>query len=102
MKYQILLTNSYYIRKIFFFSHSCGILITTFGWLINHKVLLFHPPIILSWYLNKNQCLLTQLEYKLFNCTFLGNGPKFNVPKKWRYLLYVNTLLGLFDFLTYL
>ena len=50
---------------------------------------------MLSWKLNNNQCLLTQIEYKLFNSTLIGNGKKFRVPIKHRYILYINFLLGI-------
>ena len=84
-----------YFREVIFLSHRIGIIVTTFGWLTSDKIFWIHPPVIISWYLNNNQCLITQLEYKLFHCTFLGNGPKYHVPKRWRYLLYLNTATGL-------
>ena len=69
--------------------------IVPFLWLINFNFIYFYLIIVLSWKLNKNRCLITQLEYKIFGETFLGNGPKFNVPKKHRYILYYIIIFNL-------
>ena len=67
--------------------------IVPFLWLINFNFIYFYLIIALSWKLNKNRCLITQLEYKIFGETFLGSGPKFNVPRKHRFILYANIIL---------
>jgi len=92
--------------KIFFFKcHIIGIYFVRFGWIIYPKILFIHPIIILSWYLNDNKCLITQIEYKIFGSTFLGNGQKFNVPVFDRYILYfsffIGSLLNFFKILIY-
>ena len=86
--------NNMDIAELFFTAHKIGIVIGNFGWIYTPKVLLFHPIIILSWKLNKNRCLVTQLEYYFFGRTFMGDGPKFYVPRHQRYLLYSNFVLG--------
>jgi hypothetical protein len=85
-----------FFSKIFFRLHFIGIYIVRFGWIIYPKILYLHPIIFLAWYLNNNKCIITQIEYKLFNSTFLGNGNKFNVPKFDRYLLYFCFIIGSF------
>ena len=67
--------------------------IVPFLWQINFNFIYFYLFIALSWKLNKNKCLITQLEYKIFGETFLGRGPKFNVPIKHRFILYGNIIL---------
>ena len=83
------------ISKIFFTCHKLGIIVTTFGWIVDKRILFLHVPVMMSWYFNDNKCLLSQLEYRLFGKTFLGDGPKFYVPGKYRLLLYANFFLGL-------
>ena len=83
------------IKYIFFTFHSIGIFVVTIGWLYNFKILYIQPIVMISWILNNNQCLLTQIEYKLFNSTLIGNGKKFVVPARHRYILYINFLLGI-------
>ena len=91
------------ILKFFFFKgHIIGIYFIRFGWIIFPKILLVHPFIFLSWYLNNNKCLITQIEYKLFGSTFLGNEEKFKVPVFDRYILYFSFLIGsLLNFMKY-
>ena len=83
------------IKYVFFISHLLGIFTFTLGWIYNYRILYIQPIIILSWKLNGNQCLLTQIEYKLFNSTLIGNEKKFKVPTKHRYIFYINFLLGI-------
>ncbi len=83
------------IKQFFFTSHIIGILLVNFGWLYTYYVLFLHPFVILSWYINNNKCLISQIEYYLFNSTFLGNGEKYHVPKKYRIVLYINFICGL-------
>ena len=89
-------------KYIFFFCHLIGIFTTIFGWIINTKILLLHPFVILSWKLNNNKCILTQLEYYLFKSTLIGNGTKFVVPSRPRYLLYTSFCIGvLYNYINY-
>ena len=83
-------------KKIFFMCHILGIIITTSGWLLYSEILFLHPIVILSWYFNNNKCLITQLEYYIFKETFLGKGEKYYVPSIFRYILYINFILGIF------
>ncbi len=83
------------IKYIFFIFHLLGIFTVTIGWLYDFRILYIQSIVILSWKLNNNQCLLTQIEYKLFHSTLIGNGQKFVVPTRHRYILYINFLLGI-------
>ena len=84
-----------FISDLFFISHYTGIIFTNIGWIYYPKVLLVHPIVILSWKLNNNNCIISQLEYYLFKRTFLGNGEKYHVPKYARYIFYLNFITGL-------
>ena len=64
-------------------------------WLCIPNMYLLYFVIILSWKLNNNKCLITQVEYYLFNETFLGKGKKFKVPVLHRYILYINFILSI-------
>ena len=83
------------ISDLFFISHYTGIIFTNIGWIYYPKVLFIHPIVILSWKLNNNKCIISQLEYYLFKRTFLGNGEKYYVPKYARYIFYLNFITGL-------
>ena len=50
---------------------------------------------MISWKLNNNKCLITQIEYYLFGETFMGRGKQFHVPFIHRSILYLNMLLGI-------
>lgn len=82
------------IADIFFLLHKIGIIVITFGWILDKRVLLFQVPVIISWFLNKNKCLISQLEYYYFKRTFIGNGPSYYVPLRHRYFLYFNFIVG--------
>ena len=85
------------IKNIWFKSHLIGMYITPYLWIYYpDSVLGLYCIIILSWNLNGNKCLITQLEYYLFGRTFLGKGKKFLVPLRHRIILYINFLLALF------
>jgi len=80
--------------NILFSLHYIGIFIIHFGWVLYPSVLYCHIPIAMSWYMNSNNCLLSQLEWAIFGQTFLGHGPVFYVPPFHRHLLYANFCLG--------
>ena len=82
------------IADLFFFLHKIGILIVTFGWVFNKKILYIQAPVIISWYLNDNKCIISQLEYYYFKRTFMGNGPNYYIPRRHRYLLFWNFFAG--------
>ena len=86
--------NKMNISKIFFLFHILGIICTNFGWIFVPQILYLHPIVIISWKLNNNRCIISQVEYYLFDRTFMGEGQKFYVPRHQRYLLYTNFLVG--------
>jgi len=79
---------------LFFAGHAFGIVITNFGWIYTPYVLAVQPVVMLSWRLNQNRCLISQLEYQLFGRTMFGNGEKFYVPRQHRLILYANFVAG--------
>jgi len=83
------------LKNIIFKLHWLGMHIVPFLWLLNSNIVYFYLIVILSWKLNENKCLLTQIEYYYFNETFLGKGKKFYVPKKHRYIMYFNFLINI-------
>ena len=83
------------LKNVIFYLHWLGMYIVPFLWLLNSNILYFYLIIVLSWKLNKNRCLITQIEYYYFKETFLGKGEKYYVPKKHRYILYINILINI-------
>ena len=83
------------IKRTIFLFHKFGMYLIPFLWIITKFILPFYLVIILSWYLNSNKCLITQIEYYYFDETFLGKGKKFYVPLKHRLILYFNFIIGL-------
>ena len=73
-----------------------GIIFINSAWIWNYKILFLHLIVALSWYLNNNKCIISQIEYKLFNKTFIGDGEKIYVPRIHRYLLYLNFVGGVY------
>ena len=57
-------------------------------------MIFFYWVVIVSWKFNKNRCLISELEYYMFNETFMGPGKKYYVPRFHRYILYINCLIG--------
>ena len=82
-------------KKLWFKSHKIGIYITPYLWIISNYFLLVYLFIILSWKLNHNKCIISEIEYHLFGETFMGKGPKYFVPHKHRYILYINLIIGI-------
>ena len=66
------------------------------------ELLIVQLIIIISWEINNNKCLITELEDYLFGETMIEfclqrrSSARFIVPKIHRYILYVSFLLGLF------
>ena len=82
------------VKKIWFLIHKYGTYITPYLWIYNNNMVFFYWLIIVSWRLNKNRCLISELEYYVFGETFMGLGRKYYVPKIHRYILYINFLIG--------
>ena len=82
--------------------HFLGIFITLFGVFFFWQVLILQGIVIASWFLNKNKCILTQLEDKYLGTTlieaFYQYSPKnrYLVPTCHRYMLYFSFSAGLF------
>ena len=88
--------NKNCLQSFFFTFHKYGIIITNLAWIFSPYVLIFYLLVILSWKINSNKCLISQIEYYLFGRTFMGEGRKYYVPKRHRYVLYINFVLGIF------
>jgi hypothetical protein len=94
------------IKYLFLLNHLCFIIITMFGWLLNYNLLFLQLIVIMSWKINNNKCLLTQIEYYLFNTTLIkflycDKTKKYDekiiyVPFIHRLSLYLSFLTGLF------
>lgn len=89
------------IKKFLFNLHYYGTMICTYGWLIHPYIIYIQYSVFISWLLNKNRCVLTQIEYFLFNETFMGKERKFKVSCHMRYELYINLLLSTLYRITY-
>ena len=91
------------IRYLFFLMHLS--LICTSLLIIYPYVLILHIIVIGSWYINNNNCLLTQIENYLFGKTIIDlyynirgtkvEYKKFYVPWYHRYVLYLLFGLGI-------
>lgn len=90
------------IKYIFFGVHLYFIFISFFYIFYYWQILILHFFTILSWYFNNNQCIITQLEDKLFDETIIDiyykciknnykkkDIRKFIVPWYQRYPLYL-------------
>jgi hypothetical protein len=82
------------IKVIWFNTHTISIYLLPYLWVYSKYFIYFYFLIILSWKLNDNKCLISQLEYNLFGETFMGKEIVFKVPKHHRYILYMNYLIG--------
>ena len=82
------------IKNLLFKFHYHSTIFFAFGWVLYPRIVYLHYLVILSWLLNKNKCLLTQLEYYFFKETFMGKEEKYSVPKHNRSILYANCAVG--------
>ena len=82
-------------KQIFFFIHLTSIFLTNIFWIYYPGILIIHCLVLLSWQIWDNKCILTIIEYKLFNETIMSNNPKFNVPKFARIILILELLIGI-------
>ena len=87
------------MKILFFFCHFLfvAISIITVYWV--PEVLILQCIIIVSWLVNNNKCLITQLEDYLFGETLLElyyqKQTRFIVPTHHRCILYISFFLGL-------
>ena len=65
------------IKNIWFVSHKTGMYVTPYLWILYPNIKWLYLVIILSWKLNNNRCLISQIEYYVFNETFQGKGKKY-------------------------
>lgn len=82
------------IKKIWFTCHKIGIYITPYLWIYNMNFLFLYWVIIMSWKLNYNKCIISEIEYHIFGETFMGRGRKYYVPQMHRLILYLNFFVG--------
>ena len=82
------------IKNLLFKFHYHSTIFFAFGWVLYPQIVYLHYLVILSWLLNKNKCLLTQLEYYFFKETCMGQEENYSVPKYNRYMLYTNCAVG--------
>ena len=88
--------SKFALSKIAFGSHIFGIIFVNSAWIWNYKILFLHLIVALSWYLNNNKCIISQIEYKLFNKTFIGDGEKYMFQE---YIAICYILLEVFIFI---
>ena len=82
-------------NKDFLFKlHYCSTYFVTFGWILYPPLVYIQYVVILSWYLNQNKCMLTELEYNFFNESCMGKEKKYIVPTYNRNILYINCILA--------
>ena len=89
------------ILFLFFTLHYFGSLLLPFLWIFTPKILIIYGITILSWKINNNKCIISQIEYKLTGRTFQGIGKKYYVPRRNRYILYFNFICGIIYYLLY-
>ena len=82
------------IKNLLFKFHYHSTIFFAFGWVLYPRIVYLHYLVILSWLLNKNKCLLAQLEYYFFKETCMGQEENYSVPKYNRYMLYTNCAVG--------
>ena len=82
------------VKRIWFACHKLGIYITPYLWIYNNKFLFLYWLVIMSWKLNDNKCIISEIEYYIFGETFMGKGRKYYVPQMHRIILYTNFLVG--------
>ena len=82
------------LKNILFSIHYYSTFFFTFGWIIYPNIIYIQYIVIISWYINNNKCLLSQLDYYMFNETFMGKKEKYIVPIHNRYLLYINNIFA--------
>ena len=88
------------IRFIIYLIHITYIFITLFLPFYYKNLILLQAITILSWIMNNNKCLITQMEFYLFNETLIQfvykKNTNFIVPRHQRYTLYLLFIINLF------
>ena len=94
------------IKYIVYFLHILFIFMTTIGIFFNFYLLILNFITILSWYINSNKCLITQMEYYFFNESLIDYfyksknfNTKFIVPSYHRNIVKIIFLIGLLYYL---
>ena len=89
------------LKYIFFISHILFIYLSLF-FIKYWQILILQFLVIISWKLNKNRCLFTQLENYLFQETIIDlflkskdKNKKYIVPKYQRYFLYLSFFINI-------
>ena len=59
-----------FVKQLWFNIHKICMYIIPFIWILQPKIILLYLIVMLSWFLNKNKCILTEVEFYLFNETF--------------------------------
>ena len=75
-------------KYIFFLFHITSICLT-FSLIQYWQVLILQLFVIISWKLNNNKCILTQIEYFLFKETIIDFYFKYIINKRRKYINYV-------------
>lgn len=85
-----------FLRNIFFIGHIFFIFSIFLLPFYRRKTTVFQLLVIVSWYFNNNNCLITQIEKKIFNKTIIewlglnkDKKTKYKVPFQHRLLLYL-------------
>jgi len=82
------------IKRIWFSCHKISIYTAPYLWIYNRNFLVLYWLIIMSWKLNHNKCIISEIEYYIFGETFMGKGRKYYVPQMHRMILYLNFFVG--------
>lgn len=94
-----------FLKYSFFLLHLNLIFFSFFFFFIYWQILILHFLVIFSWKINRNRCLLTQLEDYLFgetviefyykNIKQIKRKSNYIVPKYQRISLYISFIIGL-------
>jgi hypothetical protein len=80
------------IKYILYQFHIVFIFVTMCGWNFYPKTAILMPIVGLSWELNDDQCLLTQMEKYFFNSAILPG----RIPKFTKTMLYFDLILFMY------
>ena len=69
------------LKKIWFTCHKIGIYITPYLWIYNKNFLFLYWVIIMSWELNHNKCIISEIEYHIFSELLWVEGANIMFPK---------------------
>ena len=62
------------MKQVVFVLHNTFRFVTLYGWVLDKRILYLQGIVLLSWFLNNNKCLASQIEKKLFGETFQKNN----------------------------